>query len=63
MTGTDPRADIVFGPALIHGTYRCPDCGAAPDRLCHHDCPRYAEDPGDPMEPRYDDEGAPDGDS
>jgi hypothetical protein len=36
--------DVVFGPALIQGTYRCPDCGAAPDRLCHWYCPRYAED-------------------
>jgi hypothetical protein len=35
----------------------CPDCEAPPMRLCHHWCPRYAEDPGDhPAETEDNDE-------
>jgi hypothetical protein len=50
--------DVVFGPSLVSGQggYPCPDCGAPAGVGCRARCDRYAEDPGDPVEPRYDDE-------
>jgi hypothetical protein len=45
--------DIVFGPPAVVGDWSCPDCGAGPRQLCHHWCPRYAEDPGPPPQPDY----------
>ena len=32
--------DVVFGPALTHGTYSCPDCHAGAGFPCTEDCPR-----------------------
>ena len=53
-----PATDATFGPPLIHGPWRCPDCGAGPDQLCHWYCPRYADDPGDgPSTGEDDDDG------
>ena len=31
---------------LVGADEPCPDCEAPAGRLCHHWCPRYAEDPG-----------------
>ena len=42
--------DVVFGPALTHGTYACPDCHAGPDRQCYPECDRYNDDPDGPPE-------------